>query len=99
MITVSVLLTLRIYEARSLKDRRAVVQSLVERLRRRHHLSVATMAEADTPSRAQIGFAAVSESPTMARELARRAIRFAEEELLGKGEIVASVSEESALRA
>lgn len=98
MITVSVLLTLHIPSARSLKDKRAVVRSLVERLRKRLDLSAAEVGLQDDPRRAQIGFATVSETTSMAHELAERGLRFAEQELIGKAEIVDTAIDEQVLR-
>ena len=45
VITISVVLTLDIPTARSLKDKRAVVRSLVERLRPRRHVAAAEVLE------------------------------------------------------
>ena len=98
MTTVSVLLTLHIPSAQSLKDKRAVVRSLVERLRKRLDLSAAEVGLQDDPRRAQIGFAVVSETHSMARELAQRALRFAEQELIGRAEIVNTATDEHVLR-
>lgn len=98
MTTVSVLLTLHIPSAQSLKDKRAVVRSLVERLRKRLDLSAAEVGLQDDPRRAQIGFATVSETRSIARQLAERALRFAEEELIGRAEIVDTVIDEQVLR-
>ena len=98
MTTVSILLTLHLSSAQSLKDKRAVVRSLVERLRKRLDLSAAEVGLQDDTRRAQIGFAVVSETPSMARELAHRALRFAEQELIGRAEIVNTATEEHALR-
>jgi len=96
--TVSILLTLHLSSAQSLKDKRAVVRSLVERLRKRLDLSAAEVGLQDDPRRAQIGFATVSETPSMARELAERALRFAEQQLIGRAEIVDTAIEEHVLR-
>jgi uncharacterized protein len=98
VVTVSVLLTLHIPSARSLKDKRAVVRSLVERLRKRLDLSAAEVGLQDDPRRAQIGFATVSETRSMAHELAERALQFAEQELIGRADIVDSVIDEQVLR-
>ncbi|MBT5775451.1 MAG: DUF503 domain-containing protein [Dehalococcoidia bacterium] len=98
MTTVSVLLTLHIPSAQSLKDKRAVVRSLVERLRKRLDLSAAEVGLQDDTRRAQIGFAVVSVTPSMARELADRALRFAEQELIGRAEIINTATEEHVLR-
>ena len=98
MTTVIVLLTLRIPSAQSLKDKRAVVRSLVERLRKRLDLSAAEVGLHDDPRQAEIGFATVSATPSMARQVAARALRFAERELIGRAEIVDTTIEEYVLR-
>jgi uncharacterized protein YlxP (DUF503 family) len=72
----------------SLKQKRAVVRSLVERLRSRLDLTAAEVGYQDTLQRAEIGFAVVSEDVSTARRLADHAMRFADEELLGKAEVV-----------
>ena len=88
MATVSVLLTLYIPSARSLKDKRAVVRSLVARLRSRLELSAAEVGLQDQLTRSHIGFAVVSGDLGTARRIADEARRFADDELLGKAEIV-----------
>ena len=98
MTTVSVLLTLRIPAAQSLKEKRAVVRSLVERLRKRLDVSAAEVGLQDDVRQAQIGFATVSGTRSVARELAERALRFAEQELIGRAEIIDSAIEEHVLR-
>ncbi|HNQ23482.1 MAG TPA: DUF503 domain-containing protein [Phycisphaerae bacterium] len=49
-----------IYEARSLKDKRRVLQSLKQRLRNRFNVSVAEVAHQDVWQRATLGVAVVS---------------------------------------
>jgi uncharacterized protein YlxP (DUF503 family) len=85
---VSVLLTLHLPGVQSLKEKRAVVRSLVERLRSRLNLTAAEVGSQDRLQRAEIGFAVVSEDFSTARRLADQAMRFADEELLGKAEVV-----------
>lgn len=97
MITVSVLLTLRIDAASSLKEKRAVVRSLVERLRQRKRVTAAEVGMQDRVQWAQIGFAVVSGSPGTASAVAEDALRFAEDELLGRAEIIDVVTEETVL--
>jgi len=97
MVTVSVVLTLQIPGARSLKDKRSVVRSLVERMRGRLDLSAAEVGYPDDLRRAQIGYAVVSGSPSVARGLAEDALRFAERELIGRAEIVDVVRDEQML--
>jgi uncharacterized protein YlxP (DUF503 family) len=97
MTTVSIVLTLRLLDAHSLKDKRAVVRSLVERLRRHLDLSAAEVGLQDDRRSAQIGFAVVSGSPSVARGLADDALRFAERELIGRVEIVDVARDEQVL--
>ncbi|MFN8639297.1 MAG: DUF503 domain-containing protein [Dehalococcoidia bacterium] len=97
MVTISVLVTIAIPEACSLKDKRQVVRSLVERLRVRRQLSAAEVGEQDEVRRGQVGFAVVSGSFAEARRLADEARRFVDAELLGKAEVIAMDIEECVL--
>jgi uncharacterized protein len=97
MTTVSVLLTLHLPGVRSLKEKRAVVRSLVARLRARLDLTAAEVGSQDTLQRAEIGFAVVSEDFSKAHQLADEAMRFADAELLGKAEIVSREVAETVL--
>ncbi|MEX2229590.1 MAG: DUF503 domain-containing protein, partial [Dehalococcoidia bacterium] len=81
--TVSVLLTLHIAGAQSLKEKRAVVRSIVERLRVRLNVSAAEVGLLDRVQAARIGFAVVSGDVSSARRLADEAQRFVDRELLG----------------
>lgn len=95
--TISVLLTLRIEHARSLKDRRAVVRSLVERLRVRKQVSAAEVGLQDRIGEAQVGFAVVSGDRATARHLVDDMRRFVDLELLGRAEVVATTLDETVL--
>jgi uncharacterized protein len=97
MMTVSVLVTISIPAAQSLKDKRQVVRSLVERLRVRKQLSAAEVGSQDRMQSALIGFAVVSGDFATARRLVDEARRFIDDELLGKAEVVATVLEETVL--
>lgn len=99
MVTVSVLITVRIDAAGSLKEKRAVVRSLVERLRQRKRLTAAEVGMQDRVQWAQIGFAVVSGSAAQAREVSEDAIRYAEEELIGRAEVVDIARDELVLEA
>ena len=70
MVTVSVLLTLHLPGVQSLKDKRAIVRSLVARLRSRLDLTAAEVGAQDLLQRAEVGFAVVSEDGHTARRLA-----------------------------
>ena len=99
MVTIGVVLTLRLPAARGLKDKRAVVRSLVERMRGRLGVAAAEVGSQDEPRRAEVGFAVVSGDASTARRLADDARRFADRELLGRAEVVATSTEEYVLRA
>lgn len=97
MVTVAVLLTLRLLDTRSLKEKRGVVRSLVERLRNRRHVSAAEVGLQDDVRRAQVGFATVSGDAATARRQADDARRLIDSELLGRAEIVSEQVDELVL--
>ena len=94
MVTISVLLTLHIPGVQSLKEKRAIVRSLVERLRSRKQLSAAEVGLQDRLQAAEVGFAVVSGDASTARRLADEARRFVDDELIGKAEVVRAEVEE-----
>lgn len=51
---------LRLYGAKTLKDKRAVLEGLLVRLRREFNVSAAELGELDNPERAILGFAHLS---------------------------------------
>ena len=97
MITISVVVTLSIPSALSLKDKRSVVRSLVERLRQRLHVAAAEVGMQVIVQSGQIGFAVVSGDRGVARHLADEAHRFIEQELIGRAEILDVVVDETAI--
>lgn len=97
MITVSVLLTLHLPGVSSLKEKRAIVRSLVERLRVRQRLSAAEVGLQDRLNQAQVGFAVVSGELSTARRVADEARRFVDAELIGRAEVTATEIEEGTL--
>jgi uncharacterized protein YlxP (DUF503 family) len=97
MATVSVLLSLYLPGSESLKEKRAVVRSLVARFRSRLNLAAAEVGDQDQLQHAQIGFAVVSGDLATARRLADEARRFADGELLGRAEVVAADVAETVL--
>ena len=88
MVTISVRVTISIPEARSLKEKRAVVRSLVERLRTRMHVSAAETDHQDYVDRAEVGFAVVSGDLAAARSVVEACKRFTDEHLLGRAEVI-----------
>ena len=81
--------TLHLPGARSLKDKRGIVQSLMTRLRDRYNVSVAEVGEQESHRSSELGFSAVNTSYVQAHETVQSAVRFIEDALIGKGEVVA----------
>ncbi len=75
-------LELRLPENSSLKGKRRVVRSACDRLRHRFRISVAETGGQETWQRAEIGLAAVSGDPSLARSLVESAIEYVENHLL-----------------
>ncbi len=75
-------LTLHINHSHSLKEKRRVVHSLCDQLRRRFAVTVAEVGGQNTWQVAEIGLCAVSGSATTAAELMDRAVEFAESMLM-----------------
>ena len=84
-------LELLLPEAYSLKDRRQVLWSLLERLRRRFHLAAAETGDQAHWNQAVIGLACVSNGHTHARKILDEAIRFVEND--GRCEVINCWSE------
>lgn len=70
-------LDLRLAHAHSLKDKRAVVKTILEGTRRRHQVAVAETDHQDTWQRTQLAFVAVSSSATVTAEVIDEVERFA----------------------
>ena len=60
---------LHIPEARSLKQKRKVIKSLIERIHRRFRVSIAETDHHDLHQRAEVSIAAVARSPTEGQRL------------------------------
>ena len=73
------LLTIHIPASQSLKDRRRVLRSLLERTRNRFPVAAAEVGGQDTWQYAEIGLSAVSSSANHARQVIDEAVRFVEE--------------------
>ena len=75
------LLTIEIPEASSLKDKRSVVKSLIERARRELRISAAEVGMLDEWEVAEIGLACVSNSAAKADQVIAEAINWVERNL------------------
>jgi len=74
------LVKLSIPSARSLKDKRRVIKSLVTRLQNRHHVSVAEVGENDRWQACELGVAVVSNRTDHAHQCLDAVIRMIERE-------------------
>ncbi|MFP6569101.1 MAG: DUF503 domain-containing protein [Dehalococcoidia bacterium] len=74
-------LTLRIHDNRSLKGKRRVVRSLIDRLRHRFDASVAEVGDQGHLKSALIGIALVSERAGHASEMMDSVINYAESQM------------------
>jgi uncharacterized protein YlxP (DUF503 family) len=65
--------------AKSLKEKRMCVKSLIERLRHKFNISIAEIGLNDAHTQSEIGFALVSNSKSLAEEMGQNILNFAEE--------------------
>ena len=81
-------LEIRVHGSHSLKEKRGVVRSIVQRLRNRHNVSVAEVGGQGTWQRAVIGISAVGQDVPMVRGRLQAALSFVES--LNLAEVMAS---------
>ena len=79
MIVGAALVEMHVHGSRSLKQKRGVVRSIVQRVRDRFHVSVAEVGGQNTWQRVVLGMAAAGNEPEPVRNLLNRAIGFIEE--------------------
>ena len=72
------LVSFRLYEIRSLKDKRKIVKSLVEKSRSRFNVAVAEVADQDAHQKASIGIAVIGNDGRVLNSLLDRIIDFME---------------------
>lgn len=84
MVIASVRFELNIPIAHSLKEKRRVVHSLIERLRSRYNVSATEVGHQDVWQRALVGVAVVSGDENLAREYADKVIAFVESHFEGE---------------
>jgi uncharacterized protein YlxP (DUF503 family) len=80
MVVGSLTVSLHIPESHSLKEKRMVVRSLTDRLRRTFNVAVAEVADQDTWQVATIGVVCVSADARHADEMSQKVLRYIEEE-------------------
>ncbi len=82
--------TLRLEAAFSLKDKRRVVKSLVERTQNRFHVAIAEVEDNDVWERAVLGVAAVANDRAFVNSLLDKVLDAIEDAALGKALVVDS---------
>ena len=87
MVVGHVELDLYLPSCNSLKDKRQILQSLLDRLHRQFNLSAAEVGSQDLWNRGSIGLACVSGESGHARRVLEEAVRFIEDD--GRCEVVA----------
>ena len=78
MIVGAALVELHVHGSRSLKQKRGVVRSVVQRVRDRFHLAVSEVGGQNTWQRAVLGIAAVGNDAEEVRKILNRAVGFIE---------------------
>lgn len=73
-------LELTLMEGDSLKEKRQVVRSIVERLQHRFNISIAETAQHDMLRRAEIGLAAVSNETVYLEKLMGKVVNFVDQD-------------------
>ena len=61
------ILELRLHEAMSLKDKRQVVKSVIERVKRRYNVSISEVGEHDSPRMALLGVSCIGAGEAQCR--------------------------------
>ena len=69
---------LSIPESQSLKDKRQVIKSLIDRIKNRFNVAVAEVDALDTQQRSVIGLVSISNSPQHLNQMLSRTIEFIE---------------------
>lgn len=76
MFVMNMLISITIYDALSLKDKRMVVKSIVERIRSRFNVSVCEAADNDKWQVSDLGFSFVSNENKYNEKIAEKIINF-----------------------
>lgn len=74
-------LKLIIYESNSLKDKRQVIKSLMERIKARFNVSIAEVDLNDSWQTAVIGFGCISNSTNHVRQILTNVVKFIDEDV------------------
>lgn len=79
MVVGAALVEIHIHDSQSLKAKRGVVRSIVQRIRNRFNVSVAEVAGQDTWQRAVLGIASVGNDAVAMRSLLEQIVDFVED--------------------
>jgi len=79
MIVGAAVVELQVHGCRSLKEKRGVVRSILQRVRNHFNLSASEVGGQDTWQRAVLGFSAAGSDAGEVRKVLDRAVRFVEE--------------------
>ena len=82
------LVTFRLHEIHSLKEKRKIVKSLIEKSRNRFNVAIAEVADQDVHQKAAIGVAVIGNDGPVLNSLLDRIIDFMES--LGEADLVGS---------
>ena len=81
MIVLSAKVTLHIPYAQSLKDKRMLTRSLIDRVRHRFHCAISEVAQQDKLQLLVIGIAVVSGEHSQAQKMLQQILRYVDEEV------------------
>lgn len=73
-------LKLIIYDSNSLKDKRQIIRSIIDRIKSKFNVSIAEIELNDSWQRAVIGFACVSNSTNHANQIVSNVIKYIDED-------------------
>ena len=88
MIVAVVRLAVYIHHSHSLKEKRAVIRKLIDRIQARFKLHVAEVGGQDTWQRAQLGFAVVGAEAQVVESIGDEVVRAIQSSVEGQGEVV-----------
>lgn len=78
--------TLLLYEGVSLKEKRMVIKSLMQKISSRYNVSIAEVGEQEKWQLSEIGFSCVGNEKAHVEKMMQEIVRFAESD--GRGEII-----------
>ncbi len=88
MIVAVVRISVYIHHSHSLKEKRAVIRKLIDRVQARFKLHVAEVGGQDTWQRAQLGFAVVGSELQVVESIGDEVVRAIQSSVEGQGEVV-----------